>query len=74
MSWQWLYSKGADTNQAENVLYRLSQHSLMSGSEFFYDTFSIPNESATEGASDQHPVVLPIKSAQFNVYLLYDRE
>jgi len=45
----------------------------MSGSEFFYDAFSIPNESMTEGASDQHPVVLPIKSVQFDVYLWYDK-
>jgi len=45
----------------------------MSGSEFFHHTFSIPAGIQAEGASDEYPVVLPIKSAQFNVYLWYDK-
>lgn len=45
----------------------------MSGSEFFYDTFSIPNGDTAEGTSDQYPVVLPVKSVEFDVYLWYDK-
>jgi len=45
----------------------------MCGSEFFYNAFSIPNGNSTEGASDEHPVVLPVKSAEFDVYLWFDK-
>ena len=41
----------------------------MSGSEFFYHTFSIPNKDTAEGKSDKHLVILPIGSAEFDVYL-----
>lgn len=65
--------ENTNTYQAGNVLYRLSRHYLMSGSEFFYHAFSIPNEDTAEGKSDKHPVILPIESVGFDVYLWHDK-
>ena len=50
-----------------------SRYQLMSGCEFFNITFSIPNGDPNEGASDAFPVVLPVGSMEFNVYLLFGR-
>ena len=65
--------KRLTTHQAGNTLYRLSRYYLMSGCEVFNDMFSIPKEDPSEGTSDTHPVVLPVGSMEFNVYLLFDR-
>ena len=59
--------------KAGNVLYRLSRHYLVSGSEFFCITFSIPNGNTAEGTLDEHPVILPIRSVEFDTYLWHDK-
>ena len=66
-------SEESEESRKSPKIITLSRYYLMSGCEFFNDTFSIPNENLTEGTSDEEPVVLPIESAEFNVYLFFDQ-
>ena len=60
-------------SQAGNTLYRLSRYHLVSGCEFFSNAFAPLYGNPGEGSSDAFPVVLPIASMEFNVYLLFER-